>query len=129
LTPRYLDRQTNEWRDGDSIFLTCSVWRRAAENVVESLRGGMRVIVVGRLKQHSYQTGTVCEVEVDEVGPSLRHTTARVTKNVRGSVPAGPGTETTAPTEDLFTSAEDLFTPAASPGDSRAATEDRKAPF
>jgi single-strand DNA-binding protein len=129
-TPRYLDRQSNEWKDGDSIFLTCSVWRQAAENVVESLRRGMRVIVVGRLKQHSYQNkmgeqGTVCEIEVDEVGPSLHFITARVTKNVRVrvSAPAGAGTEPTAP-------ADDPFAPAVSPSDSgRAATEDQKAPF
>jgi single-strand DNA-binding protein len=127
-TPRYLDRQTNEWKDGDSIFLTCSVWRQAAENVGESLRRGMRVIVVGRLRQRSYRNekgddGTAYEVEVDEVGPSLRYTTARVTKNVRVGVPAGSGTEPAA-------SADDPFAPAVSPTDSgRAAPEDQKAPF
>jgi single-strand DNA-binding protein len=76
-TPRTFDRQTNEWKDGESLFLTCSVWRQAAENVAESLQKGMRVIVQGRLKQRSYETRegekrTVFEVDVDEVGPSLR---------------------------------------------------------
>ena len=84
-TPRYLDKATNEWKYGDSLFLTCNVWRQAAENVAESLTRGMRVIVTGRLKQRSYETKegekrTVYEVEVDEVGPSLRNATAKVTK-------------------------------------------------
>ena len=84
-TPRYLDKATNEWKDGDSLFLTCNVWRQAAENVAESLQRGTRVIVTGRLKQRSYETKegekrTVYEVEVDEVGPSLRNATAKVTK-------------------------------------------------
>jgi single-strand DNA-binding protein len=87
-TPRYLDRQTNEWKDGESLFLTCNVWRQAAENVAESLQRGMRVVVQGRLKQRSYETKegekrTVFEVEVDEVGPSLRNATAKVTKTTR----------------------------------------------
>jgi single-strand DNA-binding protein len=119
-TPRYLDRETNEWKDGDSIFLACSVWRQAAQNVVESLRRGMRVIVVGRLEQ---RRGAVCEVEVDEVGPSLRYVTARVTKNVRVSVPAGSGAGPAA-------SAGDSSAPAVSPsGSGQAAPEDQKAPF
>ena len=76
-TPRFLDKQTNEWKDGESLFLSCNVWRQAAENVAESLQRGMRVIVQGRLKQRSYETKegekrTVYEIEVDEVGPSLR---------------------------------------------------------
>ena len=75
-TPRTFDRQTNEWKDGDALFLSCSVWRQAAENVAESLQRGMRVVVQGRLKQRSYETRegekrTVVELEVDEVGPSL----------------------------------------------------------
>src|SRR5215470_14141135 len=87
-TPRYLDRNTNEWKDGDSLFLTCNVWRQAAENVAESLQRGMRVIVWGRLRQRSYETKegekrTVYEVEVDEVGPSLRNASAKVTKSDR----------------------------------------------
>lgn len=127
-TPRYLDRETNEWKDGESIFLTCSAWRQMAENVGESLERGMRVIVVGRLRQRSYRNekgdnSTTYEVEVDEVGPSLRFTTARVTKNVRVKVPAGSGTEPSA-------SVEDPFVPAVpSTGSGRAAPDDLKAPF
>ncbi|MFH8936190.1 single-stranded DNA-binding protein [Streptomyces griseosporeus] len=84
-TPRTFDRQTNEWKDGESLFLTCSVWRQAAENVAESLQRGMRVIVQGRLKQRSYEDRegvkrTVYELDVEEVGPSLRNATAKVTK-------------------------------------------------
>lgn len=84
-TPRTFDRQSNEWKDGDAMFLNCSVWRQAAENVAESLTKGMRVIVQGRLKSRSYETQqgerrTVFEVDVDEVGPSLRYATANVTR-------------------------------------------------
>jgi single-strand DNA-binding protein len=91
-TPRYLDKTTNEWKDGDSLFLTCNVWRQAAENPPETLRRGMRVIVSGRLRQRSYETKegekrTVYEVEVDDVGPSLRNASAKVTKAAR----SGPG--------------------------------------
>ncbi|MEV6809845.1 single-stranded DNA-binding protein [Streptomyces sp. NPDC051132] len=89
-TPRTFDRQTNEWKDGESLFLTCSVWRQAAENVAESLQRGMRVIVQGRLKQRSYEDRegvkrTVYELDVDEVGPSLRNATAKVTKTAGGA--------------------------------------------
>jgi single-strand DNA-binding protein len=85
-TPRVFDRQTNEWKDGESLFLTCSVWRQAAENVAESLARGVRVIVQGRLKQRSYEDReqvkrTVYEIDVDEVGPTLARATAKVTKN------------------------------------------------
>ncbi|MFJ4580902.1 single-stranded DNA-binding protein [Streptomyces echinatus] len=88
-TPRTFDRQTNEWKDGESLFLTCSVWRQAAENVAESLQRGMRVIVQGRLKQRSYEDRegvkrTVYELDVEEVGPSLRNATAKVTKTAGG---------------------------------------------
>ncbi|MGW1976017.1 single-stranded DNA-binding protein [Streptomyces sp. NPDC001889] len=84
-TPRTFDRQTNEWKDGESLFLTCSVWRQAAENVAESLQRGMRVVVQGRLKQRSYDDRegvkrTVYELDVEEVGPSLKNATAKVTK-------------------------------------------------
>ncbi|WP_328914712.1 MULTISPECIES: single-stranded DNA-binding protein [unclassified Streptomyces] len=97
-TPRTFDRQTNEWKDGESLFLTCSVWRQAAENVAESLQRGMRVIVQGRLKQRSYEDRegvkrTVYELDVDEVGASLRSATAKVTKTSggggRGGQPGG----------------------------------------
>ncbi|MET9695481.1 single-stranded DNA-binding protein [Streptomyces sp. NPDC006529] len=84
-TPRTFDRQTNEWKDGESLFLTCSVWRQAAENVAESLQRGMRVVVQGRLRQRSYEDRegvkrTVYELDVEEVGPSLKNATAKVTK-------------------------------------------------
>ena len=87
-TPRTLDRQTNEWKDGDALFLSCSVWRQAAENVAESLQKGMRVVVQGRLKQRQYETRegekrTVVELDVDEVGPSLKYATAKVTRTTR----------------------------------------------
>jgi len=89
-TPRTFDRQTNEWKDGESLFLTCSVWRQAAENVAESLQRGMRVIVQGRLKQRSYEDRegvkrTVYELDVEEVGASLRSATAKVTKTAGGA--------------------------------------------
>jgi single-strand DNA-binding protein len=95
-TPRTLDRATNEWKDGDSLFLTCNVWRQAAENVAESLTKGTRVIVSGRLRQRSYETKegekrTVYEVEVDEVGPSLRNATAKVNRAGRGGGGGGGG--------------------------------------
>src|SRR6266702_6353952 len=88
-TPRFRDNSTGEWKDGDSLFLTCNVWRQAAENVAESLQRGMRVIVSGRLRQRSYETKegdkrTVYEVEVDDVGPSLRNASAKVNRVNRG---------------------------------------------
>jgi single-strand DNA-binding protein len=87
-TPRTFDKQANEWKDGDSLFLSCSVWRQAAENVAESLQRGMRVIIQGRLKQRSYDDRegnkrTVFEIDVDEVGPSLRNATAKVARAQR----------------------------------------------
>ena len=87
-TPRTFDRQTNEWKDGDTLFLSCAVWRQAAENVAESLQRGMRVIVQGRLKSRQYETRegekrTVFEIDVEEVGPSLRSASAKVTKTTR----------------------------------------------
>ena len=93
-TPRFRDNNTGEWKDGDSLFLTCNVWRQAAENVAESLTRGMRVIVSGRLRQRSYETKegekrTVYEVEVDDVGPSLRNASAKVNRVARSG--AGDG--------------------------------------
>jgi single-strand DNA-binding protein len=87
-TPRFRDNNTGEWKDGDSLFLTCNVWRQAAEHAAESLTRGMRVIVSGRLRQRSYETKegekrTVYEVEVDDVGPSLRNASAKVTRAAR----------------------------------------------
>ncbi len=89
-TPRTFDKATNEWKDGDALFLRCSIWRQAAENVAESLTKGMRVVVQGRLRQRSYETRegekrTVVELDVEEVGPSLKYATAKVTKASRGS--------------------------------------------
>ncbi|MBW3084148.1 Single-stranded DNA-binding protein [Austwickia sp. TVS 96-490-7B] len=104
-TPRTFDRQSNEWKDGETLFMRCSIWRDAAENVAESLVRGTRVIVTGRLKSRSYETKegekrTVIEMDVDEVGPSLRYASAKITKTQRGNGggfggpnggPGGPG--------------------------------------
>ena len=95
-TPRTFDRESNQWKDGDPLFLQCSVWRQYAENVAESLTKGMQVIVQGRLKQRSYQAQsgeerTVFELDVDEVGPCLKFATAKVTRATRGSGGGGGG--------------------------------------
>jgi single-strand DNA-binding protein len=106
-TPRMFDRQTNEWKDGEALFLRCNIWREAAENVAESLTRGSRVIVSGRLKQRSFETRegekrTVVELEVDEIGPSLRYATAKVNKASRsggggGGFGGGGGSRQAAP--------------------------------
>jgi len=94
-TPRTFDRQANEWKDGETLFMRCSLWREAAENVAESLTKGMRVIVTGRLVSRSWEANgekrTVNEVQVDEVGPSLRYATAKVTRTQRGGSGGGGG--------------------------------------
>jgi single-strand DNA-binding protein len=95
-TPRTFDKQSNEWKDGDALFLSCSVWRQAAENVAESLQRGMRVVVQGRLKSRQYETRegekrTVFEIEVEEVGPSLKYATAKVTRANRSGGGGGGG--------------------------------------
>ena len=95
-TPRTLDRNSNEWKDGEALFLRCSIWRQAAENCAESLTRGMRVIASGRLKQRSFETRegekrTVIELDVDEIGPSLRYASAKVNKTQRGSSGGGGG--------------------------------------
>jgi len=95
-TPRTFDRQTNEWKDGDALFLSCSAWRQMAENVAESLQRGMRVVVQGRLKSRQYETRegekrTVFEIDVEEVGPSLKYATAKVTKATRSGGGGGGG--------------------------------------
>lgn len=95
-TPRIYDRQSSEWKDGEALFLRCNIWREAAENVAESLTRGSRVIVTGRLKQRSYETRegekrTVVEVEVEEIGPSLKYATAKVNKASRGGGSGGFG--------------------------------------
>jgi single-strand DNA-binding protein len=106
-TPRTFDRQTNEWKDGEALFLRCNIWREAAENVAESLTRGARVIVSGRLKQRSFETRegekrTVVELEVDEIGPSLKYATAKVNKASRsggggGGFGGGGGSRQPAP--------------------------------
>ena len=111
-TPRVMDKATNEWKDGESVFLRCSVWRQYAENVAESLTKGARVIVTGRLKQRSYETRegekrTVMEMEVDEVGPALKYATAKVNKVQRGGGGFGEssgGSGATASSDDPWAS-------------------------
>ena len=95
-TPRNFDKQSNEWKDGDTLFLSCSIWRQAAENVAESLQKGMRVVAQGRLKQRSYETRegekrTVVELDVEEVGPSLKYATAKVARVQRSGGGGGGG--------------------------------------
>jgi single-strand DNA-binding protein len=113
-TPRTYDRNTNEWKDGEALFLRCSIWRQAAENVAESLTRGMRVIASGRLKQRSYETRegekrTVIELDVDEIGPSLKYAAAKVNKTQRGSSSGGgfggSGSGGGAPSDDPWGSA------------------------
>jgi single-strand DNA-binding protein len=99
-TPRHLDKATNEWVDDEALFMRCSIWRQAAENVAESLTRGMRVVVQGRLQQRSYETNegekrTVIEMQVDEIGPSLRFATAKVNRTSRGGTPPGPASADT----------------------------------
>ncbi|MCL2781891.1 MAG: single-stranded DNA-binding protein [Actinomycetia bacterium] len=103
-TPRTFDRANNEWKDGDALFLRCSIWRQAAENVAETLQRGMRVVATGRLKQRSFETRegekrTVVEMDVDEIGPSLRYATAKVNRTQRGSSGGGYGSSGSAPAE------------------------------
>jgi single-strand DNA-binding protein len=95
-TPRTMDRQSGEWKDGEPLFLACNIWRDAAEHVAESLQRGARVIVQGRLRQRSYETRegekrTVYELEVDEIGPSLRYATAKVQRMSRSGGGSGAG--------------------------------------
>lgn len=104
-TPRKFNKQSNEWKDGEATFLRCSVWREAAENVAESLQRGARVIVTGSLVSRSFETKegekrTVMELEVDEVGPSLRYATAKVTKAQRGQGGGGFGAPAPKPQDD-----------------------------
>lgn len=109
-TPRVLDKSTNEWKDGEALFMRCSVWRQYAENVAESLSKGTRVIVTGRLRQRSYETRegekrTVIEMEVDEVGPALKYATAKVNKVSRGGGGfGGEGAGGGAPADDPWAS-------------------------
>lgn len=125
-TPRFFDKQNNEWKDGEALFLRCSIWRQAAENVAETLQRGMRIVVQGRLKQRSFENRegekrTVYEIDVEEVGPSLKYATAKVTKVTRsssgfggssnagaagpGGSQGGPQSGGSAPTEDPWATA------------------------
>jgi single-strand DNA-binding protein len=118
-TPRFFDRQASEWKDGESLFLTCNVWRSAAENVAESLHRGTRVIVQGRLKSRTFETRegekrTVFEIEVDEVGPSLRNATAKINRVSRG---AGGGDRSAGGADDPWAA------PSSSPAATRAAED------
>jgi single-strand DNA-binding protein len=95
-TPRTFDKSANTWKDGDALFLRCSIWRQAAENAAETLTKGMRVVATGTLRQRSYQTQqgenrTVIELEIEEIGPSLKYAVAKVTKANRQATPAGGG--------------------------------------
>ena len=107
-TPRSFDRTSNEWKDGEALFLRCSIWRQAAENAAESLTRGMRVVAQGRLQQRSYETRegekrTVIELQVDEIGPSLKYASAKVNKTQRGS--SSGGGSSSAPADDPWGSA------------------------
>ena len=116
-TPRTFDRNTGEWKDGEALFLRCNIWRQAAENVAESLTRGSRVIASGRLKQRSFETKegekrTVIELEVDEIGPSLRYATAKINRAQRSDSGGGGGygssgatRPSSAPVEDPWSSA------------------------
>lgn len=129
-TPRYMDRATGEWKDGEPLFLNCTVWRQAAEHVAESLQRGTRVIVSGRLRQRSYETRegekrTVIELEVDEVGPSLRYATAKVQKMSRSGGGGFGGGGQGGGFDDPWATA----TPASSPAGSGGGNFDDEPPF
>lgn len=130
-TPRYLDRQSGEWKDGEALFLSCNVWRQAAEHVAESLQRGTRVIVSGRLRQRSYETRegekrTVFELEVDDIGPSLRYATAKVQKMSRSAGGGGFGAAS-GPSDDPWASATPA--PAASAGGGSSGGFNDEPPF
>ena len=118
-TPRNLDRQTNEWKDGEALFLRASVWREFAEHVAGSLTKGMRVIAQGRLRQRTYQdrdgnNRTAIELEVDEIGPSLRYATAQVTRTTQNSTGNRGGQQTRQPVDEPWatpTSTSDAWAP------------------
>ncbi len=108
-TPRTFDKQANEWKDGEALFLSCSVWRQAAENVAESLQRGMRVVIQGRLKSRTFETRegerrTVFEIDVDEVGPSLKYATAKVTKTTRSGGGSSGGYNSSSSGDDPWAS-------------------------
>jgi single-strand DNA-binding protein len=132
-TPRTFDKNSGEWKDGEALFMRCNIWRQAAENVAETLTRGSRVIVSGRLKQRSYETRegekrTVVELEVEEVGPSLRYATAKVNTVSRGSggggFGGGGGGSAGGPSDDPWGSA-----PAAGSGGGSGGGSDEEPPF
>ncbi|MGC4109879.1 MAG: single-stranded DNA-binding protein [Nocardioides sp.] len=134
-TPRTFDRQTNEWKDGEALFLSCSVWRQAAENVAESLQKGMRVVVQGNLRSRQYETRegekrTVFEIQVDEVGPSLRYATAKVTRTQRsggstyGGQQGGGGQSAPSDNDPWATPAQSQSAPAGGPAGGGAPAND-----
>jgi single-strand DNA-binding protein len=119
-TPRNFDKNSNEWKDGDTLFLSCSIWRQAAENVAESLQKGMRVVAQGRLKQRSYETRegekrTVVELDVEEVGPSLKYATAKVARVQRSGGGGGYSGANTGGGDDPWASSPSQGQPAAQP--------------
>jgi single-strand DNA-binding protein len=133
-TPRSFDKQTNEWKDGEALFLSCSVWRQAAENVAESLQKGMRVVVQGNLRSRQYETRegekrTVFEIQVDEVGPSLRYATAKVTRTQRsggssyGGGQQGGGQANPSDNDPWATPAQSQGAPAGGAGGGAPATD------
>ena len=128
-TPRYLDKASGQWKDGEPLFLRCNVWQQAAENVAESLSQGARVIVTGRLRQRQYekdgQKRTSLELEVDEIGPSLRYATAKVQKMSRSSGSSGGGYGATGGQGDPWATG----TPGRSNADSQRASFDDEPPF
>ncbi|WP_250000273.1 single-stranded DNA-binding protein [Actinoplanes sp. M2I2] len=132
-TPRILDRQSGEWRDGDPLFLACNIWRDPAEHVAQSLKRGTRVIVTGRLRQRSYETKegekrTVYELEVDEIGPSLRYANTKVMKLTRttepGSTPSTPAASQASSFEDPWSAPANTPKEAALAGVGRGAADD-----
>ncbi|MGW1508453.1 single-stranded DNA-binding protein [Streptomyces sp. NPDC002394] len=132
-TPRTFDRQSNEWRDAETMFLRCSVWRQEAEHAAESLTRGTRVIVQGRLRQRTYETRegekrTVIELEADEIGPSLRFVSAMITKPPHTGVPAGSRGDTRPSAEDPFTRPDGDERPVPA-GDGRHAPREETHPF
>jgi single-strand DNA-binding protein len=128
-TPRFMDKASNEWKDGEPLFLACIIWRQAAEHVAESLQRGARVIVSGRLKQRSYETRegekrTVIELEVDEIGPSLRYATAKVQKMSRSGGSSGGGRQSGGGFDDPWATGAP-----ASADSSRTSNFDEEPPF
>lgn len=132
-TPRYLDKASGEWKDGEPLFLPCNIWRDYAEHVAESLRRGMRVIVTGRLRQRSYETKgekrTVYELEVDEIGPALRYANAKVMKLTRATEPGTTPSRPAAPAGGSFEDPWSVAAPAAKREPVTVGAADDEPPF